>query len=176
MNVKHIVLLLSVFTLFSAHAEIYRWVDDSGKVVYSDKPGAGAQRVKLHGIATTYKSKPVSAYTSANSSTKGPKKVKAVKGYKSFRIVSPANDAAIRENAGNVSIVMRSSPPLKKGHRTVIALDGKKVQTTGLSYTFRGVDRGTHVLSAAIMDAGGKKLIESSPVTFHLLRYSIIHH
>lgn len=175
MNVKHIVLLLSVFTLFSAHAEIYRWVDDGGKVVYSDKPRAGAQRVKLHGMAT-YKSKSVSAYTPANSSAKKPKKVKAIKGYKSFRIVSPANDAAIRENAGNVSIVMSSSPALKKGHRTVISLDGKKVQTTGLSYTFRGVDRGTHVLSASIVNAGGKKLIESSPVRFHLLRYSIIHH
>jgi len=174
MNVKHIVLLLSVFTLFSAHAEIYKWVDSGGKVIYSDRPRAGAQRVKLPGIAT-YKSKTAPANIPTYSSAKGAKKAKDVKGYESFKIVSPANDVAIRENAGNVRVVMSSSPALKKGHKTVISLDGKTGQAPGLSYTFNTVDRGTHVLNAYIVDAGGKKLIEASPVTFHLLRISRIH-
>ncbi len=65
-------------------------------------------------------------------------------------IVSPGNDAAVRSNAGNLTVRARIDPQLQNGHRLQLMLDGVP----------RGVARLTriaHQLPAADADASRKR-------------------
>jgi len=48
-------------------------------------------------------------------------------------------------------------------------------EAEGTSIFLGNVDRGTHTISLRIVDRAGNVLIQSDPVTFHLLRHSILH-
>lgn len=100
---------------------------------------------------------------------------KTVDKYTSISITDPKNDAAIRQNAGVITISTSFSPGLDKaaGHRLQILLDGKVfADATDSTVELTDVDRGTHEVIARIIDVRGTALIISAPVTFHILRYS----
>ncbi len=158
--------LLLVVASLPAVAGVYRWVDPTGQVHYSDQPGQGAEEVKLreptvytpqpiHNPGSTPASKPVDTPT-----------------YKSMAIAMPENDEAIRSNEGLVDVSLLLEPALAKGHRIRIYLDGQPAsgELTTTQITLQNVDRGTHTLQASVVDAQGNEVIRSPSVTFHLLR------
>jgi hypothetical protein len=77
----------------------------------------------------------------------------------------------VRENAGNVTIITQVDPELKTGHRIRVLLDGAPEQEgPQTSFLLTNVDRGTHAVSAEIVDDSGNVLLASSASVFHLLR------
>ena len=151
-------------------AAIYKIVDEEGNVHYSDQPSPGAKEVDLP---------PPSVYTppkmtNPTRSVVEQKDSRTV--YQGLRILTPKNDEAIRSNNGDLSVRLEVKPRLKRrqGHRLVLLLDGKPVEVKGTSHQFNNLDRGTHTLSARVEDRNGSILIEADPITFHLLRNSII--
>jgi len=152
-------------------AEIYRWVDDNGAVVYSDMPQKNAETVKLPGL-DLYKGSSSTA-TESRSSTSKPAKVDKKK-YSGLKITSPINEATIRDNAGKITISMQLTPKLKTGHEIIINLDGKDTKVPGLNHGFTGLDRGAHTISAKVIDASGQALITSEQITFQLIRQSLL--
>ncbi len=158
-----------------ALAEVYKQVLPDGSVIFSDQPAPGAEQVEISPVQT-YKPPPIPNSTS-NRSTRNDDKSDA-RHYDELRIATPEDDATIRENAGNVHIEIVLSPALKtqEGHRIALYLDGRVVAEPGRSTVFnlKNVDRGTHQLQAAIVDARGKPIKTSDPVTFHLLRVSVL--
>ena len=48
-------------------------------------------------------------------------------GYSDFRIASPGNQEAIRDNAGNVNVDLKLTPSLRSGDKIALLLDGKSV-------------------------------------------------
>ena len=93
-------------------------------------------------------------------------------------ITTPDNDATIRENSGKVEINVATEPPLQSqaGHKILVKIDGKAIgdPSTAQHYVLDNIDRGTHSLQASVLDASGNTLMESSTVTFHLKRISIL--
>lgn len=174
-------LLVSSLSLFVSHApkaedatapasdggkKVYKQVNPDGTITYSDKPAAGAQEVDIP-TAPTYQPPKVPAFTPYQKPEKP-----APFAYDSLTITSPANDETIRENTGDVTVVLSVSPSLRPGHRIEYLLDGASVErSTQTSYQFKNLDRGSHSITAQIVDESGN-VISSASVTVHLQRTS----
>ena len=174
-------LLTSLLVSFSVptDAAIYRYVDDDGNVVFTDRPRKDAQTVTAE-VENTY------------SQTQGPAAAAGTRGpyasgrrssdeapetepfsYQSISIVSPADDESLRDNAGNVSITATTVPPLRATDVAVLLVDGAPaVSSQSLQFNLENVDRGTHTLAVRIQSSTGQIIGESPASTFHLQRYS----
>lgn len=153
-------------------AEVYKTVNEDGEVIFSDVRSEGAEAVELPGL-TTYKPPPLTR-TPARRGASG--ETGDGSSYASLEVSSPLDDATIRDNQGNVTIALALEPELltRSGHRIQYFLDGMPDgdPETGLTHTYRNVDRGTHNLSAAVVDVDGLEIIRTAPVTIHLHRIS----
>ena len=101
----------------------------------------------------------------------------AVDSYTRAEILSPADDAAVRSNAGTLTVLVRVDPQIQDGHRLQLLLDGVSSATAGRKPEFRleNVDRGTRTLQLQIIDDSGHVLFTGPQSTFHLLRHSRLH-
>lgn len=83
------------------------------------------------------------------------------------RVVSPAIDEMVHSNAGSVRVVVEDVP---RGLRLQPVLDGEVTSEPVADAVFHlhDVTRGTHELVVKLVDAGGREVGRTSPVTFHL--------
>lgn len=182
-----ILALVTVFGLQSSDvlARIYKIVDEDGNVVFTDlapKDSSKSIEIDAHNIYTP--STPAVAPTNARNE-RGQRReepdnedenAESAAVYDTLHILTPADDEPVRENAGNLSVVVAASPDLDSRHSVVILLDGivsANEPTTHIDLA--NIDRGTHVLTAQIVDATGNVLIASNPTSFHMIRVSILH-
>ena len=84
-------------------------------------------------------------------------------------ITAPASEDTVHSNTGEVNVAVSVAPRLDPGQSVVITLDDREV-ARGARQNVRltGVDRGTHLLQAKLLDAQGNLLAESDVVTFYL--------
>lgn len=169
-----LILCAMVIAPVGLEAEIYKWIDPQGNVIYSDKPRPGAEEIKIP-KAQIYPAPPMPSASPPPT----PYEQQPFTGYQRIEIASPPNDVAVRENAGNVSVTVSLTPDLQTelGHKLVLFVDGPqsfKAEGTSPQFDFTNLDRGTYVLRAAVVDSQGKEIAISKPSTFHLLRVSIL--
>ncbi|RME35379.1 MAG: DUF4124 domain-containing protein [Gammaproteobacteria bacterium] len=151
-------------------AEVYRWVDEQGNVIYSDTPHPGAEVIEN-----------LDPQTIESLRLKSPKKKRPVEKlapeYELLRIASPANDSAVRANNGNITVEVEVRPPLmvELGHRLTLYLDGKPVieGENKTTLELQNLPRGSHTLQVAITDRKGNVFKKSELIVFHLLRVHI---
>ena len=86
----------------------------------------------------------------------------------------------MRANDGNVTLTVTIDPPLRQGSLLRAQVDGnlneQAIPGSGqpqATLTLPNLDRGTHEVSAVIMDTKGKVLLSSEPVTLHVQRTSL---
>ncbi|RPI44328.1 MAG: hypothetical protein EHM59_13100 [Betaproteobacteria bacterium] len=97
--------------------------------------------------------------------------------YVSVAIASPTPEHTIHDNTGTVPVQVEMEPALQsdRGHRISLSLDGRSVATLQSgAFVLNDVERGTHELRAAVVDAEGHELIASSAVTFHMWQASVL--
>ncbi len=159
-------------------AAIYKTTDKDGNVVFTDIPPkdqSGEIEVSEH---SSYAPPPAPTSAPApEAETQEEADETQTTVYTSLQITSPADDEPIRENAGNVTIVINAQPTVDagQGHRIEVLIDGQVASTgAATSISLNNVDRGTHVVTAQVVDADGNILIAAEPVTFHMLRYSAL--
>jgi len=168
--VMRILLCTMLLLLMPAvHAEtVYRSVDENGNTVFSDKPSKNAEKMEIPD-AQTVKSKSAGKFKYTPPPKSPPPE------YSRVAITSPDNDAAVRENTGNITVTVDVEPGLQKQDKLQLHMDGKIVGSgDSTSFSLQNVDRGTHTLQAVVVDSSGKTLASSASVTFHLLRHSIL--
>ena len=159
-----VVLLLLV--PFAVCAQVYKWTDKDGNVHYSDTPQKNTDKPLDLPESMIYKAPPKPRIDLSK-----PKKREPYKAYKTFKISSPQNDGTVRSAPGNMVVSLQISPSLMSGHEAVVMIDGKQVgKSKSASVSVSNVDRGTHSLSAKIVDAGGKTVASASAITFHMKR------
>lgn len=155
---------------FVAPAEVYRWVDEAGNVVFSDRPRPGAEELKNLDLQS-YPAPKLPITSPKSKSEKLP-----LTGYTAIEIASPNNDETIWDNTGSFAVSVRLRPALHSalGHKVVLLLDGNQVMEPGRSTQFQltNIDRGTHTLRAAIVDRDGKEVASSDATTIYLHRQS----
>ena len=169
-----LMVLLLVAGLASA-AEVYRWVDDSGQVHYSDRPRDGAERVDIgsaQAIETRVPERRNTARAAAEDEEEQPFR------YTRLEIVRPAQEEILWNIEGELDVSLQVQPRLQTGHRIELYLDGKPVEVPnrGRSLQARATEvfRGVHVLTAMVKDRNDRTLIESEPRTFAVQQNSIL--
>ncbi|MBV1959564.1 MAG: DUF4124 domain-containing protein [Pseudomonadales bacterium] len=160
---------------FSALAisEIYQSTDSDGNTVFSDTKSDRSEPVTLQPTNTTTLPKlDTTDFIETEPSEEAPAR------YSSISIHSPLDDEVIRNTVGNVNVSVLIEPALQANHGIQILVDGTAV-TEPLSNTqfqFGGIERGSHQLSAQIIDLSDDSVIETSPaVQFHVKQHSIRH-
>jgi len=76
-----------------------------------------------------------------------------------------------------VSVQVEIEPALQlhRDHRIILSLDGKPVAALQSgAFVLNEVERGTHELRAAVVDAEERELIVSAAVTFHMWQASVL--
>ncbi|OMG67269.1 penicillin-binding protein [Stutzerimonas balearica] len=162
-------LLLALLTA-PAQAGIYSYLDAEGNRVFTDRPTTAAEPIELK-PANQMPAMPLPA-----PATQAPPPTPTRAGYQALRIISPAADATVRDNAGNLTINGASEPPLRPGHRYQLLFDGQPYGEPGESGTFalHNVDRGTHRIALLILAADGSELARSAEQDVHLRRMSLV--
>lgn len=164
-------LLLLVLLTGLVQAAVYKTITESGEVIYSDTPTSNAERMRLPELPT-YTPPPLPK--SIASPAKQPVKKSL---YKSMVISEPEDQATLRDNQGLVQISIKLDPPLmtQLGHKIQYFLDdnphGSPVGNVVVG--FSNIDRGTHTVSAYVIDQDDNPVMSSPAVTFHLHRESI---
>ena len=153
-------------------AEVFKTVTPDGEVIYSDVKTRGSKQMNVP-EPQTYTPVPVPVPVQAAVSEQ--EADSAI--YKSLVIDSPVNEETVRDNQGNIEILISSTPALIRtdGHRIVYYLDGEQHgrRTVDTRKVFTNVDRGEHILTVAIVDTNNAVIIESQPVKVFLHRASV---
>jgi len=168
MNILPMLMLVIFAIPVPAAAQIYKWVDADGNVVYSDVPNNQAEEINPPEVNTVPMPKlpPRPAAEEKDEPA----------GYNHFSIASPRNDEVVRDNNGRLTIVLQTRPELQGGHYFSILIDGYVMVKKSTQYrvTVEDISRGEHKITALLRDANGKTLATSKPVIVHMKRASII--
>lgn len=165
---KYLYILLILFC-FSANAEIFKWVDESGNVHFSDSKKDGSQPVELP-KGNTY------TPPEASAAPESVKEKEQIPGYTNMAIVKPELNATIRSNIGDVSVAVNLTPALRHGDSITLYMDGKELLKgkSQTSFSLSGIDRGSHTLRATVISSDGTELISSKSILFHLHKVSVL--
>lgn len=151
-------LLLSCLLVYSAHAqnkEIYRYTDENGNTVYSDKAPKGSSPITLPGLNTT------PAVDIVEPKQKRPKAINL--DLNNIQITTPSDGAIIANGLLPTTVTVSTDQALRKSQQIHISLDGRLIsKTTSTSASIPSMPRGQRQISATIVDSKGKTLAESS--------------
>jgi len=154
----------------AASAEIYKWTDDAGNVVFSDTPRPGAEVIELS-EPTILPAQPTGPGSPSNAVARP-----VARAYETVEISRPENDSTIRNtDTVNVAITIRPRLQGAYGHRLQLLLDGQAVAPAGtrLSFTLSDVNRGAHTLEAVVVDEQGEAVERSASSQFFIHRASV---
>ncbi|MDX1443059.1 MAG: DUF4124 domain-containing protein [Gammaproteobacteria bacterium] len=173
-------LILALLLAPAAMAGTYKWVDENGKVHYSDKPVEGAEEVKLPELPT-YEGKAVatprseSAAPAAGEEEGEDEGSDQPTGYESFGFISPKEEQVFWNIGLKLPVQLSLSPSLRPGDRVKLFLNGqlKAGPSRSLSYTLDGVHRGTWTIRAVVEDARGSTVATAGPVKFFVRQTSV---
>lgn len=165
-----VALLVPVFSPRQAEAQVYKSVDDKGRVTFTDtKPkDRPSETVKLPVPNTTAAVVPK---TDASGNSAGVQE-SAVVEYDIFYIASPANNEALDFNITTLNVLVSVEPPLQAGDVVQFYLDGKSCGKAGksLSRQLTELERGAHTVEARLRDKRGKMLMSTGLVNFFVRR------
>lgn len=158
--------IFAILLPLTASSAIYKYIDENGRVAYSDKPVAGADQIKVQRAPERSQklAKDDGDDSDENIGVDGD-----VARYESLRILNPEPNQSINDQSGTVQVILLPTPALSRSHEIVINVDGKDISRgrhSSLSLT--NLTRGSHSVSGRIVDAEGYNMIESGTVTFHV--------
>lgn len=157
----------------AAPAEVYRWKDAHGNVIFSDTPHEGAEQVELKQTTIVPALKPPENNAP---STSGPGGKPAVVAYQSMAIVAPPNDATVRGQQDiGVDVAIEPALQTEAGHTVLLYVDGMPFgePSAATHFALNNLDRGSHQLAAAVLDQDGRELLRSPTSVFHLHKTTV---
>ncbi len=161
-------LCLAFVSFNSLAGEVYKTVDENGKVVYSDvKPSQAAEPHKLPAINSQKPGK-----HSASSTRPKPK---PAPNFNKVKILYPLQGNTIFANQGGLTIRAQAQPYLPPGATLQAFINGTPQGRAGTSTEFSipEIERGTKIISVIMKDQEGKVLATSDSVTVHVKRPSL---
>lgn len=172
MKFKYLILILMIFPGLPS-AQLYKRVDEQGRVTYTDKPDKVTEEEFVPPSTVQDVQMPKSKATPRPKPATSPPPAENPARYTKLSIVTPGHDRVVRNAQGEVEISIELNPPLRTGHghRLFIYLNGDLVdKTSSHQYTIKNLDRGSYELFVTVKDGNGQPLISSDKITFHLKR------
>ena len=153
-------LVLALIGSFSVNAALYKGLDSEGNVVYSDTPFEDAEKFAPPPISVMDRSKVRGGDKTADEGAE--EKKPAVFKYTDFDIVSPENNATIR-NEPAVAVTLQPALNTEENHSIWFLLDGKAVIKNSPSMTLQlgRLERGAHKLQAQVRNKEGKIIVRT---------------
>ncbi len=150
----------------TAVAQLYKYVDENGNVIYSDvPPSEAAEPVDLPPINV------IEGVRVAPPASEPPTEQLPLT--YSIRITEPQNEQTF-QNTREFPVSVSIDPPLQAGHQVAISLDGVvRVRGNELSAVVTDVDRGEHRVTAAVVDASGKPITTSPAIVVFVHRRTV---
>lgn len=161
------ILLTAVLATSVSYAEeIYKSVDEKGVPSFSDTQTEGAEKITVEPVNVQPIPTPSTPPAAASAQPSAPDYR-----YTKLDIISPENEATLRDEH-KILLQAALEPSLQKGHQIEFLGNGQPLQPAGQSASMEllNFDRGTHTLSARVIDKNGKVLKTSNPVTVHIFR------
>jgi hypothetical protein len=89
--------------------------------------------------------------------------------YQQLTILLPANNETLSESVDDMDVTLALIPDLQVDHRIEVLLDGQRIQDAFRTtrFTISGLEPGSHILEARVVDPEGKVLRRSKSVLFH---------
>lgn len=175
---KKLLAILLLVTSLPCAAGIYMQKDADGNITYTDTPSSNAEPVSLdltNSVPSTGNSSNTAKKMSASNTTDAVITDQATSNdfYKSFKIVSPANNDTI-QNQPVITVKVDTDPALRAGDAIQVYLDGKAWNgpVKGTSINLDNVSRGEHTLSATLLDSAGSILKQTTPIKIFVHRAS----
>lgn len=153
-----------------AAEEIYRSADETGTPSFTDRPAGDARKVELPAPNIDSAGVPQGEFYSP------PSAAVPAAAYESVRIVSPQAEATLRSNSGDLEVRVEVQPALQPQHWLLLRMDGQEMGELqkGGGFQLSNIDRGSHQLLVEVVDQDRAVIAQSSPVTIHLHRHSIL--
>lgn len=152
-----------------ALAQVYRYTDDKGVVHYTDKPPVeGAKPVQLPPVQTYGAAQPPPGFFGDAPAAAKPAMPASRFG---VSITSPTPEETYRDGSVPIEVAVSVMPGLVAGFGLVYYVDGAAqnpeplMQTT---FALPGLERGSHLLEVALVDADGREAARSAPITVHM--------
>lgn len=171
---RTIITLLSLVAASAVLAEVvYRWVDETGIVQYSDLPHEGAERIELQvaaGLAPRPRT-PAPARTTRQAEPEPEQE--AASGYQSINIDSPGPEENLWNIGGTLNVSVNLQPALQPGDQVRVHMDGTPQMVTGTSFTLPEIFRGVHNIQVEVIDQTGQLKIRSINNRFYVHQNTI---
>lgn len=161
---SRVIALLALLIGSFATAEVYRVVDEQGRVTFTDSPPPGSKAEQLN-LQDSNRLPPPAVQVARPES-------KPDAGIPDYRvaITSPPPDFHVNPGIRDLNVEISVTPSLRSGHRIELTDNGEVVPGRSLQNI---VVRGTHILLARVVDGNGHVLSESEPVQIHVHRSSV---
>jgi hypothetical protein len=162
-----LIFMLVLITAFgvTAQTKIYKVVNKDGTISFSDEPIAGGEEVQLSGNSTTIESVPVPLQPATPQEP--PKQVN----YR-ISILSPAPEATLRNNNGDIRIASRIEP--KTTGTYLLDFGGQQQSSNTGVFSLENIDRGAHTYKVLFTDNKGKVIASSDERTLYLHQASVL--
>lgn len=162
--------------------QTYTWVDENGQRVFSDRPREGADTRTIEIDVPERSTDPFSALEREREARERAAQEEEEAAARPadppvVNIVRPAPEETIVNTGFRVQVGVSVEPRLPTGGRVLLYLDGALAADGSpgqQSFLLEPVYRGEHTVSAAVVDAGGRELSRSAPVTFFVRQASIL--
>lgn len=150
--------------------KLYKVVDESGKVHYSDHPSQGAEVLtipEVPSIAIRTPNIEIKTLEDELEEKRDPNE----KYYSVLSFANLTNDGVIRNNGAVATFTATISPALSRGHFLEFYLDGKLIKSRQkeLTITAEDVAYGPHSASFSVVSRQGATVQKSETLTFNLL-------
>jgi len=153
--------------------EIYKTVDEDGRVTYSDKPprqqkADKAELPPVNSMERTEKPRP-----SPRDSVPASRSEQTID-YQ-LSLASPEQDAQVPPGQRDLVIRVELNPPLAPEHQLVYYMDGEEIaRGRDSQYRVEEIFRGTHQIRVAIVNQTGQTLRTSDTRQVHVHRPSLL--
>lgn len=165
---RYFTLLIALFSSV-AIGQVYKVVQEDGTVLYTDDPAEGSEPIEFSDATqnvSTALTPPASSQTQSQTDKKQPDYQVSIR--------SPAPEATIRDNNGNVTIRAQKTP-VNAPVRYQLIFDGEARQTNNSGvFALTGVNRGAHDYQVNLLDNKGKTLASTQSQTLYLHQASVL--
>ncbi len=160
---KYIIAMFIFCFMTPLYAALYMQQDKNGNITYSDMPLNNSKEIEVPNVSSTTSVPP------SSSSTTGAKQSSAIDKnahYKTFVIVSPKDNETI-QNQPTLPVLLKINPALRPGDKILLLVDGKPWGNPQANTYLQAenIERGTHQLSAVLIDKDQVVLQQSNTIT-----------
>ena len=170
-----LILFGMLWSTASLAVPVWTWVDETGRQHFSDRPMPGASRIELDSVPVISLRAPSTptAHASVPGATDS---AAAIPSYTAFAIASPADGQTLWNTEGRLEVIVELTPALQPGHRLLVDLDGRRIESAGAGprLTVPDVYRGLHTISAVIVNERDEEVLRSPGVTFMVQQTSTL--